>query len=170
MKIKLSDNFNYKKLLRFTLPTIVMMIFTSIYGVVDGFFISNFVDETAFTAVNVVYPFLMVLGAVGFMIGSFVGSAVGSFAYTCGYNAVMSFCIDTGFTMFGIVKHDYTLPEDVIENLGVELFRYESFLPKQFSPKGFTHAQFNARGFEADTIGVHILSRGVIGVAQIGYI
>lgn len=77
MKIKLSDNFNYKKLLRFTLPTIVMMIFTSIYGVVDGFFISNFVDETAFTAVNFVYPFLMVLGAVGFMIGSGGSALIG---------------------------------------------------------------------------------------------
>ena len=77
MEIKLSDNFNYKKLLRFTLPTIVMMIFTSIYGVVDGFFISNFVDETAFTAVNFVYPFLMVLGAVGFMIGSGGSALIG---------------------------------------------------------------------------------------------
>ena len=132
--------------------------------------VKELIVSSSALALGTVTQAFIEIPVVGFMIGSFVGSAVGSFAYTCGYNAVMSFCIDTGFTMFGIVKQDYTLPEDVIENLGVELFRYESFLPKQFSPKGFTHAQFNARGFEADTIGVHILSRGVIGVAQIGYI
>ena len=70
MKIQLSDHFTYKKLLRFTLPSIGMMIFSSIYGVVDGFFVSNFVGETAFTAVNFIMPFLMILGAVGFMFGA----------------------------------------------------------------------------------------------------
>ena len=56
MNIQLSDHFNYKKLLTFTLPSITMMIFTSIYGVVDGFFVSNFVGETAFVAVNFIMP------------------------------------------------------------------------------------------------------------------
>lgn len=70
MKIQLSDHFTYQKLLRFTFPSIVMMIFTSIYGVVDGFFVSNFVGKTPFAAVNFIYPFLMMLGAVGFMFGT----------------------------------------------------------------------------------------------------
>lgn len=70
MKIQLSDHFNYKKLLRFTLPSIVMMVFTSIYGVVDGFFVSNFVGKTPFAAVNFIMPFLMILGAFGFMFGT----------------------------------------------------------------------------------------------------
>ena len=70
MRIQLSDHFNYKKLLRFTLPSIVMMIFTSIYGVVDGFFVSNLWGKTPFTAVNFIMPFLMILGAVGFMFGT----------------------------------------------------------------------------------------------------
>ncbi len=70
MNIQLSDNFTYKKLLRFTLPAIIMMIFTSIYGVVDGFFVSNYVGKTSFTAVNFIMPFLMILGAVGFMFGT----------------------------------------------------------------------------------------------------
>ena len=70
MKIQLSDHFNYKKLLRFTLPSIIMMIFTSIYGVVDGFFVSNFVGKTSFAAVNFIMPFLMILGAFGFMFGT----------------------------------------------------------------------------------------------------
>ncbi|MCM1579156.1 MAG: MATE family efflux transporter [Ruminococcus sp.] len=70
MKIQLSDSFSYKKLLRFTLPSILMMIFTSVYGVVDGFFVSNYGGMAAFTAVNFIMPFLMVLGAFGFMFGT----------------------------------------------------------------------------------------------------
>ena len=70
MTIRLSDHFDHKRLLRFTLPSIIMMIFTSIYGVVDGFFVSNFVGKTPFAAVNFIMPFLMILGAVGFMFGT----------------------------------------------------------------------------------------------------
>ena len=70
MKIKLSDHFTYRSLLRFTLPSIAMMIFTSIYGVVDGYFVSNFVGKTPFAAVNFIMPFLMILGAIGFMFGT----------------------------------------------------------------------------------------------------
>lgn len=68
--IQLSDHFTYGKLFRFTLPSIVMMLFTSIYGVVDGLFVSNFVGKTAFAAINLVMPFVMVIGGVGFMIGT----------------------------------------------------------------------------------------------------
>lgn len=68
--ISLSDHFTYGKLLRFTLPTIAMMISSSIYGVVDGFFVSNFVGTTPFAALNLVMPFLLILGSVGFMIGT----------------------------------------------------------------------------------------------------
>lgn len=70
MKIQLSDNFTYKKLFKFTLPSVVMMIFTSVYGVVDGFFVSNYVGKTPFAAVNFIIPFLLILGAVGFMFGT----------------------------------------------------------------------------------------------------
>lgn len=69
-KIKLSDHFTYKRLLRFVFPTIIMMMFTSIYGVVDGFFVSNFVGKTPFAALNLVMPFVMILGGMGFMIGT----------------------------------------------------------------------------------------------------
>ncbi len=70
MKIALSEHFGYKKLLKFTLPSIAMMIFTSIYSVVDGFFVSNFSGKAEFTAVNFIMPYLMILGAVGFMFGA----------------------------------------------------------------------------------------------------
>lgn len=83
MNIQLSEHFTYKKLLRFTMPSIVMMVFSSIYGVVDGVFVSNFVGSEAFAAVNLIMPFLMVLGAVGFMIGT-GGSALVSFTLGTG--------------------------------------------------------------------------------------
>ena len=70
MKIQLSDHFTYSRLIRFTLPSMAMMIFTSIYGVVDGFFVSNFAGKTAFAAVNLIMPFLMITATVGFMLGT----------------------------------------------------------------------------------------------------
>lgn len=76
MRIQLSDHFNYKKLLRFTFPSIIMLVFTSIYGVVDGFFISNFVGKTPFAAVNFIMPFLMILGSLGFMFGTGGGALI----------------------------------------------------------------------------------------------
>lgn len=70
MNIQLSDHFNYRKLIKFTLPSIAMMIFTSIYSVVDGFFVSNFAGKTPFAAVNLIMPVLMIMGTVGFMFGT----------------------------------------------------------------------------------------------------
>lgn len=70
MKIRLSDHFTYGKLIKFTLPSIAMMIFTSIYSVVDGFFVSNFAGKVAFSAVNLIMPFLMIVATVGFMFGT----------------------------------------------------------------------------------------------------
>ena len=70
MNIQLSDHFTYSRLLRFVLPSVAMMLFTSIYGVVDGLFISNFVGTTPFAAVNVVIPYGLVLGSFGFMLGT----------------------------------------------------------------------------------------------------
>lgn len=74
--IQLSDHFTYKRLLRFTFPSIIMLIFTSVYGVVDGFFVSNFVGKTSFTAVNFIMPFLMILGCVGFLFGTGGGALI----------------------------------------------------------------------------------------------
>ena len=76
MRIQLSEHFTYKKLLCFSLPTIAMMIFTSIYGIVDGFFVSNYVGKTAFAAVNLIMPALMIEGCFGFMIGTGGGALV----------------------------------------------------------------------------------------------
>ena len=70
MRITLSDHFTYQKLLRFTMPSIVMMIITSVYSIVDGFFVSNCVGKNAFAALNLIFPVLMALSAFGFMVGT----------------------------------------------------------------------------------------------------
>lgn len=70
MEMQFSGHFSYGKLIKFTLPSVIMMIFTSIYGVVDGIFVSNFVGKTPFAAINLIWPVAMILGAVGFMIGT----------------------------------------------------------------------------------------------------
>ena len=84
MAVKLSDHFTYKKLFRFCLSPIIMMVFTSIYGVVDGLFVSNFVGKVSFAAINLVMPFIMVLGGIGFMIGA-GGSALVAKTLGMGY-------------------------------------------------------------------------------------
>lgn len=77
MAIQLSDHFSYQRLLRFCLPPIVMMVFTSIYSVVDGFFVSNWAGKTSFAAINLIYPFIAILGGVGFMLGAGGSALVG---------------------------------------------------------------------------------------------
>lgn len=105
MHIQLSDHFSYGKLIKFTLPSIAMMIFTSIYGVVDGFFVSNFAGKTPFAAVNLIMPILMILGTVGFMFGTGGTALVSKF---CGEgdrdkaNRTFSLLVYSAFTL-GIV-------------------------------------------------------------------
>lgn len=76
MTIQLSDHFTFRRLLRFTLPSVVMLIFTTIYGVVDGLFVSNFVGKTSFAAVNFIMPLLIILGCAGFMFGTGGGALI----------------------------------------------------------------------------------------------
>lgn len=107
---------------------------------------------------------------LGYMIGSFVGSMIGSFAYSCGYNAILSLCIDTGFTFFGLVEQDYTLPEEVLKEVGIEVFEYEEFEYPKFEASSFEPTRFEAKCMELPELGITFLRRGVIGVSQIGYI
>ena len=70
MTVQLSDHFNYKRLFKFVFPSIIMMVFTSIYGVVDGLFVSNIVGKAAFAAINLIMPVNMIFGGIGFMLGT----------------------------------------------------------------------------------------------------
>ncbi len=84
-RIKLSEHFNYRRLFRFVLPSVIMMVFVSVYGIVDGFFVSNYVGELPFAALNLIFPLIMILGSVGFMLGT-------------GGNAVVSKALGEGDT------------------------------------------------------------------------
>ena len=111
----------------------------------------------------------------GFMLGSFLGSMIGSFAYTCGYNAILSFCVDTGFTMFGLVEQDYRLPEEALKLMGNEVFEYEKFEFEKFEYEKFEYEKFEfekfvPEQFDYTQLGIVFLRRGVIGVHKIGYV
>lgn len=102
MRVQLSEHFTYRKLIRFTIPSIAMMIFTSIYSVVDGFFVSNFAGKTPFAAVNLIMPFLMIVSTVGFMFGT-GGTALVSKAFGEGdkkrANRLFSLFVYTSFIL-----------------------------------------------------------------------
>ncbi len=107
---------------------------------------------------------------VGYMLGSFVGSLLGSFTYSLAYKPAISFCIDTGFTMFGLVNQDYELPADVMEEIGLDVFKYDEFEYDTFRPTEFSFNSFSADRFEPKNNGITFLRRGVIGINEIGFV
>ena len=81
----------------------------------------------------------------------------------------MSFCTETGITMFGLVEQDYRLPEDIIKDIGIETFEYESFEPDSFDAESFQFDSFDYDTIQPDNLGIKFLRRGVIGVSKVGY-
>ncbi len=110
------------------------------------------------------------LPVIGYLVGSFVGSVIGSFVYHTGYKVTISFCTETGVTMFGLVDQDYKLPEDIIEEMGLETFDFDSFLPETFEADTFKFDTFDPESIHPDTLGIKMLRRGVIGITRIGYV
>ena len=115
MSIQLSDHFTYRKLLRLTLPSMVMLVVTSVYSVVDGFFVSNFVGKTPFAAVNLIMPFLMVIGSIGFMMGTGGGALI---AKTMGEH-----CPEKANRIFSMVVYLSAVFGVVLTVLGLLLLR-----------------------------------------------
>ena len=113
---------------------------------------------------------LIAIPVVGYLVGSFIGSIIGSVTYEIGERTILSFCADTGITLFGLVKQDYELPDDVIQEIGLEHFDYESFNYETFEPESFIADTFELDSFEPQTLGISFLRRGVIGVSKIGYV
>ncbi len=111
----------------------------------------------------------MALPVLGYFLGSFVGSLLGSFAYSTGYNKAISFCIESGWTMFGLVEQDYTLPEEALKNLGIEVFDYEKFELETFEFSQFKPMVFQMECFIPPQIEFTFLRRGVIATNRVGY-
>lgn len=112
---------------------------------------------------------LIEIPVLGYMIGSFVGSIAGSVIYSSIYNPVLSFCVDSGFTLFGLVDQDYELPEEVLKEIGIEIFEYEKFEYEPFEYEKFEYEKFEYEQFEYEKFHTIFLRRGVIGVNCIGY-
>ena len=112
---------------------------------------------------------LIEIPVLGYMIGSFVGSIAGSVIYSSIYNPVLSFCVDSGFTLFGLVDQDYELPEEVLKEIGIEVFEYEKFEYEPFEYEKFEYEKFEYEQFEYEKLHTIFLRRGVIGVNCIGY-
>lgn len=106
---------------------------------------------------------------VGYLIGSFIGSVIGSFTYNIGQKAILSFCVDSGFTLFGLVKQDYKLPQEIIETIGIKTFDYETFEADSFNTSQFKFETFDAESFKPDTLNITFLRRGVIAISTVGY-
>ena len=106
----------------------------------------------------------------GYLVGSFLGSIFGSFTYNAGQKAVVSFCVDSGFTLFGLVEQDYTLPRELLDEIGIETFDYETFEPETFEIDSFDFDTFDIDSFAPDTLDIRFLRRGVIGVSKVAYI
>ena len=104
-----------------------------------------------------------------YMIGSFIGGIVGGFIYSATEKLFMSFCIDSGCTFFGLVDQNYTLPERVIEELGIEQFNFEKMTIEQFEYDSFSVDKFSLDAFEYEKFGIEILRRDLIGVYSVGY-
>ena len=129
-----------------------------------------FTTSCALAFGSILQALLPEIPVFAFMLGSFIGSVVGSFVYKTAYGCVISFCVDTGCTFFGLVEQDYTLPESVLKEIGVDVFEYEKFQPLQFVPNRFEPARFEPKQFEAQTLNITFLRRGVIGVSRVGYL
>ena len=117
---------------------------------------------------------LIEIPVLGYMIGSFVGSVAGSVIYSSIYNPVLSFCVDSGFTLFGLVDQNYELPEEVLKEIGIEVFEYKKFEFKKFEYKKFEFKKFEVqkkknRKSNYTRFDTAFLRRGVIGVNCIGY-
>ena len=108
----------------------------------------------------------MIPGA--YLLGNFVGSFVGSFAYVAVDKAVISFCIESGWTLFGLVKQDYCLPDEIIRKLGFDIYDVEEFDIDEYEIDDFSFDEFETDEYNPDFI--QVLRRGVIGVHQIGYV
>ena len=129
-----------------------------------------YVSGWALVGGGVMQHLLPELPVLGYMLGSFLGSTIGSLTYDYGYKKAISFCVDSGFAMFGLVEQDYTLPESIMREIGIDVFDYDTFDVDSFEPETFTISSFQPESFNADHLQIAYLRRGVIGVSRIGYI
>lgn len=131
---------------------------------------SYFVTGFSLAGAGIVQVLFAEVPVIASMLGSFIGSVVGGFVYNATEKLIISYCIESGWTFFGIVEQNYELPTEVLEDIGVAVFESESFEQNIFESKIFESQKFDAVYFEYEKIGLTILKRGLIGVFNIGYV
>jgi hypothetical protein len=107
---------------------------------------------------------------LGYLIGSFIGSITASFIYDTAYKTFISFCCETGFTFFGLVDQNYELPIDILKEMGLNVFEYDKFFPRQLKIQRLKINRLKLEKIELETLKITFVRRGVIGVNRIGYI
>lgn len=130
----------------------------------------TFVSAVALAGGAVGQAALPMVPMIGYLLGSFVGSAVGGITYNAGQSLLMSFAVEKGITFFGIVDQDYELPESTLESLGIEVFEYERFMPDSASIDKFSPDVLRLDPTSVDTYRISFPKRGVIGFGKVGYI
>lgn len=124
----------------------------------------------ALTSGSIAQTLLPQLPVLGYTLGSFLGSIVASVSIDICQKYVISYCVNTGFTLFGLVEQDYELPDDVLKEIGLEVFDGEQFVTEIFGGEEFVDGDFDSEEFEQDFLELTFLRRGVIGVRKIGYV
>ena len=109
-------------------------------------------------------------GPIGYLVGTLLGSIIGGFTYTVGKQLVISVCIEHGFTAFGLVEQDYSLPDSVLDEIGVDVFTPETFSYEEFLTEAKAFDDFEYETMEYQTFDIQVLRRGVIGINKIGYL
>lgn len=135
--------------------------------------IRNVYVTSCSVALGAVAQYFIEVPILGYLLGSTVGSIIGGFTYEVGYNLTLAFCVESGFTMFGLVEQNYELPKDVLEEIGVDVFEYEEFIYDEFKPDEFILDEFEIERFsleDEDDVFFKPMRRGVIGVGRVGYI
>lgn len=130
-----------------------------------------YVSTYAFIGGGITQGVFSAFPVFGWMLGSFLGTVIGAFAYDVKCKAAISFCVDSGFTLFGLVDQDYKLPAEVIKEIGVDVFDYETFSVESFKPATFEVESFAPDSFSTEgKLEITFLRRGVIGISKVGYI
>lgn len=135
--------------------------------IVTGFSVGTGILLSSITAA---IPAIQSLSAFAYMLGSFIGGLVGNYVFETGKKLLMSLCVESGFTFFGLVQQDYTLPDETLKELGIDIYEYDEFMLDEFQFDEFRFDEFTFDTFEYDKFEIIPLKRGLINIHKIGYI
>ena len=153
-----------------TRNNLVNNLIKNLYISTSSLICGNLTEKVISHMFGAIYQQIIPIPLLGYLMGSFIGSVLASFTFNIGQKAALSFCVDSGFTMFGLVDQDYKLPNNIIKEIGIDTFDYETFEIETFKPEPLTYETFEFDSFSPDSLDITYLRRGVIGVSKVSYI